>query len=225
MPGIRRCLSRVPHAESSAGGVPPRRAGFTLAESTAALVVLSGLLLTMVPLVLRVQQGVPGLIHRQQALLTASNLLDELTRREGKDLPLGEWPPTALPGFAQPEELQRHIPGATARAWVEAEPEPPARRVTVAIEWPRPAGQPTERVRLSAWVPASTPDAAQLLREQPRGVAASLRMVHHSPHPADRVVTDLGGSSDAKGNRPRANEVAFMTEPAWDAQRVTEGER
>lgn len=160
MPRVRPRLSRVPPPASPAECGSPRRAGFTLAEAIAAMVVLSALLLTLIPLVLRVQQGLPGLIHRQQALLIASNLLDELTRREAEELALGEWPLTALPPYAQPEELQRHIPGATVRVAVEAETEPPARRVWVTIEWPRLAGQPTERIGLSAWVPAATRAAA-----------------------------------------------------------------
>lgn len=149
------------------GQFPAARGGWTLAELIAAMVVFSGLLLAVVPLLLRLQRALPGLGHRQQALLTASSLLDHCVRQGEEGLPVGDWPSSKLPEFARAEHLRTQIPEASARVWVEVQGEPAARRVWVEIIWPQPPGQPEARVRLSAWVPVSVPAAGE--RAERRG--------------------------------------------------------
>lgn len=165
------------------------RRGWTLAELLAGLAVFSALLLTVIPLVIRLQRAQPGLGHRQQALLTASSLLDELVRRGASRLPVGDWPASELPGFAQSEPLGRQIPGVTTRVWVEDQAQPPARRVAVEISWPLPAGQPRAQVRLSAWVPGDAvgeaPETARL--EVPESTRWGERLTGlGADHPGDQ---------------------------------------
>lgn len=124
-----------------------RRRAFTLLELIATCLLLTILFTLIVPLLLTTQRQQQATDRRVFATTLASNLLERWTAREYADLNVGEHQTVELPADAIAV-----LPESTAAVSVAEESDgPPARRITVAVQWkdrtvtPRP-------VRLTGWV-------------------------------------------------------------------------
>lgn len=126
--------------------VSSRRA-FTLLELIATCLLLTILFTLIVPLLSTTQRQQQATDRRVFATTLANNLLERWTARDFADLSVGEHQTIELPADAIAA-----LPEATADVSIADDTDgPPARRITVAVQWKDRSVTPRP-VRLTGWV-------------------------------------------------------------------------
>ncbi len=122
----------------------PRR-GLGMIELLMAAILLSTIFAIAVP-VLRVALVTNRQNDRQnEALMTASNVLERLTLK-----PWDEITPDTAADIELPEAISRQLPDAELQ--VQVEPDGDAKRISVLLSWQGTGGKPMAPVRLTTWV-------------------------------------------------------------------------
>lgn len=124
------------------------RAGFTIVELTAALILLGVVFTVSVSMLVTVARQRRSVEQRQFALQLAANLMERTAARGWSDIQVGSQP---LPDL--PPGLSRALPGLEEQVEVTDEKqEHGAKQITVTVRWTNSAGQMVSPVQLKTWV-------------------------------------------------------------------------
>jgi prepilin-type N-terminal cleavage/methylation domain-containing protein len=125
-----------------------RRSAFSLLEVIVAAAILAVILTVAARMLNALGNQQQASQRRALALQTVQALAEQLG-----NLPWDELTPEAANRTNVPAVSQTHLPGAKLSIAVHEEQEPlSAKRVTVALTWNGPNGQPSGPVRLTTWV-------------------------------------------------------------------------
>jgi hypothetical protein len=165
-----------------------RRRGVTLVEVSVSIFLVASLgSLIVGALVSRAKQQ-RAIDCRELAVVEAGNLMEQLTSLSWNDLT-----PERLAPLTLSENLRNSIPAATLDLKVDPTADKPeAKRITIRIDYPGPAGQAARPVRLTSWV----------YRIEPSPVAAPVKEVDETEEADEPVGTEEPKETTETGDEP-----------------------
>lgn len=158
---MRDCLVRCKTVVRRSGD--GQRRGLTLIEVSVSIL-LVGVLGSLIAqsLVLRAHQQ-RAVERRELAVAEAGNLMQQLTSISWNDLTQER-----LATFSLSDNLRQAVPAATLDLAVEPSADKPeAKRISIKIAYPGPAGQAVRPIRLTSWVYRIEPSSVIPQAEQP----------------------------------------------------------